>query len=221
MLNFNKKNYYLIALLCGTVLLAGFLYINHKNQQKQKQEQRIAAELEARERADLDALFDIYLNDFKADLKKHATAYKGSRRVLNEIISPYNFETTEYAKENYYFFKDYIAPDLRNKSAEIINLFQQYTVKLKNDLKNKNSAIEKKFLLKWQDMGKAQLEKYIDFFTKEEQLIQAYENAIEFYYTHSKRFSLDLENNKLMFDNENDKEKEAALLNKIRDIRGR
>ncbi|GEM_PF-5503561 len=224
MLNINNHHHKAKIFLFGGIFLlllfGSNIYIKHKNQQNKlhAQQLKFAAEQEVIIRAELDNLFDVYLYNFKTDLKKAAALYKGSRKVLKEILSPYNFETPEYTKENYFFFKDHIAPDLRRKSADIIDIFQKYTDRLKEDIENKNSNIGQKFLLKWQKMSNAQLGNYVIFFTKEEQLIQAYEEIIEFYYIHSKRFSFDIENNTLLFDKKEDKDKEQYLLQKIKDI---
>ncbi|PCJ99436.1 MAG: hypothetical protein COA45_05210 [Zetaproteobacteria bacterium] len=218
------KSYKLIVIfifLCVTVV--GGLYQLHIYNQHQNEIriQQLKAEQTRKkaERAALDILLHKYLVTFKADLKKKALAYKKSRTVLREILSPYNFETPQYTKENYMLFKNNVAPDLRNKATEIIYIFEKYTKNLQNDIQEHEHKIQEIFLLKWKEMSHKQLNTYIDFFTKEEKLIQAYEEIITFYYIHSNLFSVDLDQNIFLFDREKDKKKEMALRKTIKDLK--
>lgn len=213
----------LIILVFLFITVAGGLYQLHlyKQHQDEIHAQQAKAEQAQKEqtRAELNKLFEQYLTNFKDDLKTKAASYKDSRTVLKEILSPYNFETREYTKENYLLFKDNVAPNLRNKAADIINIFAKYKDNLQADLKSQDNKIQEMFLLKWQDMSNKQLAKYIDFFTKEEALIQAYEELITFYYVHSNLFSIDVEENVFLFDREKDKKEELALRKKIKVLR--
>ncbi len=216
-----KSHKFIIVFLF--IAIAGGLYQLHLYRQHQDEihTQQVKAEQEQKEqaRAELDKLFKQYLANFKADLKTKATAYKDSRTVLQEMLNPYNFETKEYTKENYLLFKNDVAPDLRNKATEIINIFVEYKDSLQEDLKSQDNKTQEMFLLKWQEMSNKQLDKYINFFTKEEALIQAYENLITFYYTHSNLFSVDVEENVFLFNREEDKKAELALHAKIKALK--
>ncbi len=196
-----------IVLLTITIGAGGYYYVQYKNQialkekiEKQK-ELAIKAKKEEQKRkqAELQKLFDTYLNDFKDELRAKVTDYKKSRKVLNNFKSPYNYETLEYTKENYKLFKQSIAPSLRQKAAEIIEIFEKYDHQINNDLKNKNGELQQTFLKEWKEMSHTQLIKYVDFFSKEEDLIQAYDDLITFYYTNSKRYKVDGEANKFIF----------------------
>lgn len=216
-----SHKFIIFVFLC--IAIAGGLYQLHlyKQHQDEIHAQQIKAKQEQKEqaRAELDKLFKQYLTSFKADLKTKATAYKDSRTVLQEMLNPYNFETREYTKENYLLFKDNVAPNLRNKASEIINVFAEYKNNLQADLKNQDNKTQEMFLLKWQEMSNKQLDKYIDFFTKEEDLIQAYEKLITFYYVHSNLFSVDVEENVFLFNRKKDKKKELALRAKIKSLK--
>ncbi|PCI55217.1 MAG: hypothetical protein COB36_06220 [Alphaproteobacteria bacterium] len=220
---YSLKSRKFIILVFLFITVAGGLYQLHlyKQHQDEIHAQQAKAEQAKKEqtRAELDKLFEQYLINFKGDLKTKAAAYKDIRTVLKEILSPYNFETREYTKENYLLFKDNVAPKLRNKAVDIINIFAEYKNNLQADLKSQDNKIQEMFLLKWQDMSNKQLDKYIDFFTKEEALIQAYEELITFYYVHSNLFSVDVEENVFLFDREKDKEEEVALRKKIKVLR--
>lgn len=182
-----------------------------------EQNQKIEVEKirEQTEKDEINRLFDQHINNFKTELKLHASEYKKSRLVLKEIFSPHNFETKEYTKEIYLLFKNDVAPNLRIKADEIINIFVKYKDFLQTDISNQDDNIQKLFLLKWQEASQVQLSKYIEFFTKEEELIQAYEELITFYYIHSNLFSVDIKNNIFLFDRDEDKSTETKLKNKI------
>ncbi|PCI98057.1 MAG: hypothetical protein COB14_08320 [Alphaproteobacteria bacterium] len=218
-----KPHTFIIIFIFLFIAIAGGLYQVHIYQQQQDKihTQQRKAEQAQKERihAELDELFNQYLTSFQTDLQEKATAYKNSRTILKEILTPYNFETKEYTKENYLLFKDNVAPDLRNKAADIINVFVEYKNNLQTDLKSQNNKTQEMFLLKWQEMSDKQLDKYIEFFTKEEALIQAYEKLITFYYVHSNLFSVDVEENMFLFNREDDKKAELTLRAKIKALR--
>ena len=213
-----KLRIIMISALLIIAITGGYCKIQIDKQARIKeQNQKIEAEKirKQTEKDELNQLFDQHINNFKTDLKSHTSAYKKSRLVLKEIFSPHNFETKEYTKEIYLLFKNDVAPNLRIKADEIINIFIKYKYFLQTDISNQDDNLQKLFLLKWQEASKAQLSKYIDFFTKEEELIQAYEELITFYYIHSNLFSVDIKNNIFLFDRDEDKSTETKLKNKI------
>lgn len=212
-----------ILLVCLIVAVIFGLFRQHLYQQRQEELriEQIKIEQKEKSRARLDALLEQYVVNFKSDLKKKAVSYKDSRTILKEILSPYNFETKEYTKENYFLFKEKVAPDLRKKAVGIIHIFEKYTKKIQQDLGGQDNKTQKMFLLKWKNMSNQQLEKFIDFFTKEEQLIQAYEELLKFYYVHSNLFSIDVKQNIFLFDREQDKKRELELRQKIKNLKKR
>ncbi len=205
------------------LIIGGTFYKVHydKQQEIKRIEQEIEAEKlrKAKQREELNQLFDLHITNFKNELKENASSYKNSRLVLKEIFSPHNFETKEYTKEIYLLFKNNVAPNLRTKANEIINIFVKYKELLENDIGKHDSDTKKQFLLKWHEASQEQLNRYIDFFTKEEELIQAYEELVTFYYVHSNLFSVDIKNNIFLFDREEDKRTETKLKNKIQSIK--
>ena len=213
----------IIFLVFATASLSAAFYAHHLHKQKQAalhaEQIKLAQEEREAKRAALQILFDDYLNAFKNELKEEAKLYKQNQKVLKEIASPLNFETPEYTKENYTLFKEELAPSLRAQSNKIIGVFEKYTTKIKENLQDSDNETQTIFLEKWQEMSQAQLTHYVDFFTKEEQLIQAYEELITFYYVHSNLFSIDTKNNIFQFVREKDEEKEAELRQKISDLR--
>lgn len=207
----------IITILLGSIY---WLYFNHAPENIEPPQQKTVETSNYNEsNAEIEALFELYLDQFKEELKVKAKEYKKSRSLLKEIFSPYNFETPEYTKENYTIFKEQITPNLRGKSGEIINIFERYQKIITENLGNKDSEISKLFLSQWQEMSRKQLGNYINFFTKEEQLIQAYEELMEFYYVHSNLFKVDIENNEIIFERAQDKETETILREQIKVLR--
>ena len=204
--NNNVTIYFAIVVLL-IVLGAGGYYIQNKNQiiLDKKHQAEIALEIkskkekEAKKREELQTLFDSYLNDFKDDLRKKIIDYRKARKVLNNFKSPYNYETLEYTKENYKLFKKSIAPSLRQKAADIIDIFEKYEEKINSELNDKNNDLQQTFLKEWKEMSQSQLIKYVNIFSKEEDLIQAYDDLITFYYTNSKRYKVNAEENEFIF----------------------
>lgn len=221
MKHYKSRIIIIFVLLIFAIIGSSYKLYNDKQTKIKEHKQQIEAE-KIRTQADrdeLNQLFDQHIVNFKTDLKAHAASYKKGRLVLKEIFSPHNFETKEYTKEIYLLFKDNVAPNLRTKANEIINIFVKYKHLLQADISNKDNKLQKLFLIKWQEASQEQLNKYIDFFTKEEKLIQAYEELITFYYMHSNLFSVDLKNNIFLFDREEDKIKETKLKNKIQSLK--
>ena len=194
------------------VLVAGGYYIRYHYKNHIELEQRKNAQIEleiklkkereekeAKKRQELQNLFDKYINDFKDELQKKVKDYKKARKVLYNFQSPYNYETLEYTRENYKIFKKTIAPSLRQKAANIIDIFEKYEVKINSEITNKNNELQQTFIKEWKEMSQDQLIKYVDFFSKEEDLIQAYDDLVTFYYVNSKRYKVNAEENEFIF----------------------
>ncbi len=220
----NTRQYVFLSLLVVSIFSGISSLYYYKTQQRIEYKKLLSEQLhikkenKEKKRAEITSLFDGYLNSFTTELRTKAELYKENRKVLKEIISPYNFETPEYSKENYFLFKNILAPSLRAKSSAIIGVFQKYTDKINYDLQNKDNKIEQFFLNKWQEMSHNQLTKYVNFFAKEDELIQAYDEIITFYYVHSNLFSVDVESNKFIFKRKKDREKEKILRDTIKEL---
>lgn len=212
----NSQNSIVVTFIVVAALssAAALFYYNHTKTQTKiaHKEQKIAEEKIEKTREEIQALYDAYLNEFTQELRKKAADYKETKRILKEIKNPYNFETPKYAKENYTLFREKIAPSLRQNAASIIATFETYTRKIEADLKGENSELKQDFLQQWKDMTQQQLTDYVTFFTKEDDLILAYDDLITFYYTRSKRYTVDVEKNAFIFKSKQDEKNAARLL---------
>ncbi len=220
------RSVYFPIIIIVSCLIVYFIYGNIKGhvngriiaEREQDNIEKMEAIVKKERQQQINQLFDLYLNDFKYELEEAVETYKNSRKILSEMLNPDNFETPEYTKESYSFFNSHLAPDLRNKSDLVINVFQKYKNRVTKDLYGEDDEIKSIFLLQWEKMSYEQLSNYVDFFEKEEELIQAYEELLQFYYVHSAFFSYDAQADALMFDREADQEKEKILQEKIKQI---
>ncbi len=207
---------FLFFALCGTGFF-GYEQFKAVEEAKVKEEAR-----QAKIKADKNAISTLqkgHIDGFKTDLKKAAKDYKDYIQVMSEIVKPQNFASEEYTSENYKLFRNDIAPLIRQKADALLNVFTRYRKQL-NKLVDENSTdIEKKFLNEWQEMHDVQLERSINLLTQDDKLIEAYSNLIEFYYVHSKLYSVDVEAEMFDFKREKDEERHKGLLKAIRDIR--
>ncbi|MCK5375109.1 MAG: hypothetical protein KAJ40_07480 [Alphaproteobacteria bacterium] len=169
-------------------------------------------------KSEIQALFDAYLNNFTSELVHKANLYKKSRLLLKKITIPIHYKTVAFSKQNYTLFKEDLAPTLRAQGEDIVNLFGHYSDKIRNDLKDNDSELQQIFLKQWNDMTIKQLDHYITFFMREEKLIQAYDDLITFYYTHARRYYIDIEKNKFVFSDSKDTNEALMLLKRIQNI---
>jgi hypothetical protein len=215
-----------VLALCLCLAFGGGVYA-YKSHMHAKalsvQKELAAAEAKAQEerekrRAEIQILFDAYLNAFKGELFIKANTYKKTRKLLKNLIRPVNYIDTASAKENYFLFKESLAPSLRKQSVDIIDIFERYSNKNQKELADEENDLHRIFQDQWEDMLRDQLTNYINFFAREEELIQAYDALITFYYTHSKRFVVDDLGDDLEFSNPKDKEKAQLLIKRINDL---
>lgn len=213
-----------ILLLIAFIISGGagaYMYKTAKTMRIQAAQEELRIKEEAREqrKKEIQVLYDAYLNDFTQDLRDKTENYKKSRKFLSDISSPYNFETSDLAKENYTLFTQELLPALRKQINDIIALFDQYEQKLKTDVAQDDSDIKNIFLDQWIEMSQEQLMSYVDFFAKEDLILSAYNELVTFAYVHSMVYSVDLETNRFIFKREKDEKKYNALIKKIKDLK--
>ncbi len=190
--------------------------IEAKRLEEEQEKQRLEDEKRSKE---LDYLFENYVNRFKTELKDRATSFKENKTILVEMFNAYNFETPEYTKENYTMFNQDIAPALRASSDSIISLFENYSIKLAQELSSENSETQELFQEKWNKMKTRQLEKFVSFLSKQEKFLESYEELMTFYYVHSNLFSVDMDKNEFVFEREEDKKQHEKLLQNIKELK--
>lgn len=163
--------------------------------------------------------FEKFLNEFLKDLGSETNVYKKDRRILKEVISPYNVEGTENAEKSYKAFKEDIAPTLRRKGQKIIDIFQNSENAVVALLAEQPEDVRSTLMSTWQEMKKKQLNGVIDFLANEERLIGAHERLLKFYFVHSKLYSVDPEKGEIVFKNPKYEQEEQEILGEIEKLR--
>lgn len=209
----------LVLILASFVSVAcaagAFFYVKEMRKAEEERQRAEALALYEAEFQEVQALFDTYINNFISDLKVAMRDYRETRLVLPRMVAAYNFETPDYAKENYSIFVEDIAPSLREKANNVLQIFARYEQMLKKDLGGRNSKIEADFSKRWQEMSDEQLEIYVNYFMREEELIGAYDNLMRFYVRYSNLYTIDPDDEVFVFKREEDKARHLALLENL------
>ncbi len=165
--------------------------------------------------------FEDFLNGFLGQLTKNVRDYKKDRRILKEVLNSFNLEGTSNIEKSYKVFREEIAPMLRKKRHDIIDIFKREDERILVLLEKQPKQTQEKIIKQWKDIKNEHLSGLIDFFELEEQLIQAHEKILKFYFVHSKLFRVDLQSGKIIFSQEKYRMQETELLKDIEDIRSR
>lgn len=205
-----------LALLVGGLYLAFSYYVSREYARGIAQAQREKVQ------HDQDALADLrenHIDRFKADLKKAGQDYKAYTAALQDFAGPESFSSPEYAEENYNLFMNDIAPSFRQKAEAVLNVFSSYSQALDKDARGDHSDTGRLFLEQWQKVHDANLARSVALLSVDEQLLQAYESLITFYYSRSKLYRVDMEAEEFVFKRAEDETEHEALLDAIADIR--
>lgn len=221
-----KHIYILIAFL--TVALCGYAFHLHvyeiekmriqEEHKLQKEEERLR-KIEEQKNAKFQKIIDRYLADFTQELAEKMHDYRKNRKMVRELISPLHHENTAYSKNSYDHYTKELLPYLRKQSAAIIDTFQRYKVALDKELVDETTERKEFFQNQWNDMMKEQLEKYIEYFIKEDKLLTQYRELIEFYYVHSKLITIDYEEDAFIFQRKQDEIKHLEILRRLKNIK--
>jgi hypothetical protein len=158
--------------------------------------------------------FEEALTGFLQDVHAKTVKYKETRRILPELIAPDNINTPEYLQENTQMLDKTVA-DLQGEMADILGTFQAMEEKVKGLLEgqpeNKRAVIFKS----WQEMKRKQSEKFIAYFSAEQDRLKAYQDVMKFYATKQGGYKYDPQTHLFVFANPADAAEEKKLLNKI------
>lgn len=212
---------FLLMLLCaGMGYFVYFSYLSHQEMRKEMSELKRHMQEKSREETEaVSQLQKTHIEEFKKDFESTFKDYKEYTNLWREIIKPENFSTVEYAKENYELFKNDIEPTIRKKANKLLRVFPDYNSKLKAIVSEDSTDAEKRFMAEWAEMHDTHLNRMIDLLSKDEELLQAYGELIEFYYTHSKLYNVDSKSEEFIFKRDVDEKKHETLLKTIREIR--
>ncbi len=220
-------NIYLIVGLLS-ICIGGYAYHLHvyeleklriqEEHKLQKEEERLR-KIEEKKNAQFQKIIDRYLADFTQDIGEKMRDYKKNRKMVRELISPVNHETSAYSKNSYDHFTKNLLPFLRKQSAAVIDTFQRYKIALDKELIDETTERKEIFQKRWNDMMKDQIESYIEYFIKEDKLLAKYQELIEFYYVHSKLVEIDDEEDAFIFTRKQDEIKHLEILERLKNVK--
>lgn len=215
---------FLLIMLIVALTGSGYFVYDRRQNFKAAEAIRLAEDEKSlreteKSRAAIKVLQKSHIDSFKADLKKTAQDYKDYTKILVEIVRPQNFSSAAYAKENYILFTQDIEPTIRKKADAILGVFTRYRKTLESTIDEESTETEKRFIAEWIEMHDVQLERSVTLLTEDDKLLQAYRDLIEFYYVHSKLYSVDIDAEEFVFKREKDERKHEKLRNIIQDIR--
>ena len=208
-----------VALL---IMLSGGGYILYQNnQQKQAEIARELAEaeaLKAEQEAALKAEFDDFLKAFLTDIQTNVVEYKKQRKVLEGLSKPVNLRQNEYIEENARLAESTVM-GLQLQMDSIMGLFEtaNETVQI---LVEKFEDTEKEPIQKsWAELRDENIEKFTTYFTAEQDLTMAYLELIEFYNAQRDALEVDVENDRIVFQDIALQEQEAMLRGKVLELK--
>lgn len=225
---FKLKYMYSLIVLCTSFLCAGgYFYHLHiyeieklriQETHRLQQEAKRLEDIKAQKDAEFQKIVNRYLSDFTKELEAKMRNYKKNRKMVRELINPLNHETPEYSKDSYDHFTKVLMPYLREQSSHVINTFQHYKIALDTELVNESTERRERFQRQWDEMMKKQLDQYIAYFIKEDKVLAAYQDLIEFYYVHSKLIAIDFEEDAFLFKRKQDEIKHLEILARLKSI---
>ncbi|MCB1782723.1 MAG: hypothetical protein KDI13_01890 [Alphaproteobacteria bacterium] len=209
------------VILAGALGIGAYFGYTEYNRRQEEIRQQHESEEQARKEHDLalEKSFETVLNDFLKEFRDKAADYKEQRFLLMEITEPINFETPQYAADNFNLFKNHLAPTLHKNAIEVMGVFDSYGKKVQALLASEPKETQDKIWGEWQNMRARQVDVYIKYFEQEDRLIAAYEELLKFYYQRANMYHYDKKSDKLVFSMPPDREVERGFYQKIERIK--
>ena len=224
----NIKVWNAVLVLALVSVLAGggyILYLNHQQKQAeiQRQEELAAAEAKreaeerAAERAALLQGFEDFLNGFLQDVYTEVQEYKTSRAVMNELLRPGNLRAPEYVEENA-ALADTTSMSLQLQMNDVLNAFEDADAKIEELLKPMDEETQVRLQARWDAMRDENIAKFVTFFDAEQEILAAQIDLMQFYNENREVMTVDVDNQRILFDDLALQEQEAMLRAKIMEI---
>jgi hypothetical protein len=180
------RNTAITLMLAGFVLAAGgagAAYVLFQNHAPAVQEVAQASEKspEALANESYAARFEDILNDFLKAVQSNVRDYRQSRKMLAEMVDPFNLRQPEYIEENFRIMGD-LSASLRTQMDGVFAVFETTEAQIKQALGTRDTEDKNLVWQRWQAMKKNQLLVYVEYFAYEDRIISAYEDLITFYY---------------------------------------
>ena len=208
----------LVAALAG----GGYvLYQNHLTKQMeiaaQKAEELQRLQEEAARKDALKGEFEKFLNDFLASISDNVQEYKKGRGVLKELAEPENFADEGEIKENADFAESLVLR-LQLQIEDILGGFGTADNKAEVLIAQFDEGEQDVIRESWSSIREENAEKFIDFFQKDREVLEAYLKLIEFYNAHAQSLQVDFEDNRVVFEDPELKAQELELRTQIQEL---
>lgn len=147
--------------------------------------------------------FEKLLNGFLLAVNEKARAYKNERKVLGELVKPENLSSSEYITQNQQVMKQTIAA-LHLKIDDLMLVFEKTQGDVQALLTGEPPAVAEPILKTWSELKSEKAGLYVDFFSIEEKILQAYDDLMAFYVLKKGEFSYDAQTGQITFKNPED-----------------
>lgn len=167
--------------------------------------------------AGLGESFEVILNGFLSELSLELKGYKNQRKVLTELIDPFNLRNPEYIDQNYEMIQ-VLAPELRARMDGVMALFSKTDKQVKSTL---NSYPEKSVsgaAAKWSSIRDNQVERYIYYLKLDDEILLTFEELLAFYAKQKEQMYYDFETDEIRFKSELFLQTEQKYLESIAEL---
>ena len=199
------------------VSAGGYLFVKHVSQREAAEQARDLIESDKivePEVPDISQDFENLLNEFLASIAGQSKAYKTQRKILFELSKPANLREKDYIEENYALAKGML-PTLHTKMNRLIKTFEMTENNTRLLLEGQSDETRAAVWSEWQDLKVKQITPYIAFFSVESQILEVYEELMDFYYVKQNKYIVDLDTGRMDFKLEADGEAHQVLKDRM------
>jgi len=225
----NIKAWNALLVIALLIVLAGGGYILYQNNiQKQQEVSEEEALVLAQEKEEADRLeqerltrlqgFEGFLNNFLQEVQVQAVSYKKSRAVLNELSKPSNLGEPEYIEENARLAESTVM-SLQLQMDDIMSIFGAADQQAQDLIHQFEGETQLTIQKNWTDVRDQNTTKYTAFFAMEQDVLMAQLKLIEFYAEHREVLSVDVANDRVLFESVELQEQEALLRGEIIELK--
>ena len=216
----------MIALL---ICLSGGGYILYQNDQAKRAEiareeaEKLAKEQEearkaAEKRAALNKAFEDFLNGFLGNVYEAVGEYKKGRAVLNDLGKPANLRAPEYIEENARMAERTVLA-LQLQADDVMSLFQKADADVRVLIEQFEDEGRERVEKGWAEVRDENAEKFMAFFAMDQDVLMAQLKLIEFYNENRDVLDVDIENDRILFDDIAKQEEAAVLKGRVMEMR--
>ncbi len=161
--------------------------------------------------------FQDVLDEFLHNVQSKAKEYKLRRKVVVELVKPENLGNPAYVQENQTMMESLI-PELKTKMDEIMGEFSRAETEIRDAIAVQPPDKQQEILNKWRAVRDKQASHFLTFFASEQEVLQAYQDMMQFYKDRQGAYIFDQSTNSLLFNNPADKPQERELRERIKQL---